>query len=148
MTWSFNNTPFTDIPDDSKAIGFVYLITNTSNGKRYIGKKNLYATQTRQKTVTLKSGTNKKKKIRSKVESDWRDYFGSSNDVKADLEMSGKEVFKREILRFCEAKGELSYYEAKYQFQYDVLLSPNEWYNNWISCRIQRVHLKNLITAA
>lgn len=144
MTWTHNNLPFEEIPDG--AIGFVYLITNTVNGKLYIGKKNFYAAHTTQKTVVVKStGLKKKKKIRGKKESDWKSYYGSSNDVKKDVDAIGTENFKREILRICTGKGELSYYEAKYQFEYDVLLKPDLYYNNWISCRVQRIHLKNLL---
>lgn len=146
MLWSYKNSTVTDIPDGD-AIGFVYLITNTQTGKRYIGKKNFYAAQTRIKTVVVKStGVKKKKKIRSKVESNWKDYYGSSEDVKRDVGLLGTEFFSREVLKLCYSKGELSYYEAKFQFEKDVLLDPEMWYNNWISVRVQRVHLKNLLT--
>lgn len=145
MTWTFNCTEFTEIPDGSTAIGFVYLITNTITGKQYIGKKSLYSNQSKVRTVILKTtGEKKKKKVRVKSESNWRDYYGSSDEVKKDIEAFGKEAFKREILRFCDSKGELSYFEAKYQFDYDVLLSPDKWYNGWISVKVHRAHLKSL----
>jgi len=146
MTWLFNNIEFNEIPEDSPAIGFVYLITNTSTGKMYIGKKNLYSTRSKIKTVTLKTtGEKKKKKVRVKSESDWRTYYGSSDDLRADVEKYGAETFKREILKFCNTKGEMSYYEAKFQFDRDVLLNPTLFYNRWISIKVHTAHLKTLI---
>ena len=144
MQWTYNNTPLTEIPES--AIGFVYLIINTLTGKKYIGKKLFYATKTKVKTITLKTtGVKKKKKIKESIESDWKDYYGSSDYLKADVIAQGSENFKREVLRLCYNKGELSYYEAKYQFECDVLIYPEIWYNSWISVRVQRAHIKNLV---
>ena len=140
MTWYFNNEPVEEI--DPKYVGFVYLITNLSTGKRYIGKKLAKFSKTTTKTVTLKNGTKKKKKIRSKTDSDWKTYWSSSKDVQADVKTLGEDKFKREILMFCLSKGTATYYEAKYQFQYEVLEKPDEWYNGQIQCRIHRSHLK------
>lgn len=146
MTWTLNDQLFDAIPDGCKAIGFVYCITNIDSDKRYIGKKNLYSTRTATKTVKLKTtGEKKKKRVRTKKESDWRDYYGSSEDLCADVTSLGKDKFKREILRLCESKGELSYYEAKYQFDYGVLLDPANFYNRWISVKVHTIHLKNLL---
>lgn len=143
-SWTYNDAILETIPDG--CIGFVYRITNTINGKLYIGKKNFWAAHTTQKTVTLKTtGEKKKKKIRSKKESDWKTYHGSSDDVKRDVELLGAESFKRDILRLCTSKAELSYYEAKFQFEEDVLLKPELYYNKWISAKIHGSHLKNLI---
>lgn len=142
--WIYNNQPIDEVPDGY--IGFVYRITNLESGKLYIGKKNFFSTQSKQKTVVLKTtGEKKKKKVRTTKESDWRSYYGSSDDVRKDVDALGEASFKREILRLCSSKGELSYYEAKYQFVDDVLLYPERYYNNWISVRVQRVHLKKLL---
>lgn len=146
MTWTHNEIIFDHIPDGFSAIGFVYMITNLTTGRRYIGKKNLYAAQTRIRTVTLKTtGVKKKKKVRSTVESNWKDYYGSSEELSNDVDVLGKHSFKREILRFCASKGELSYFEAKYQFDYDVLLNADLWYNSWVSVKVHRTHLKKVI---
>ena len=75
-----------------------------------------------------------------KVESDWKDYYGSNEELNHHVNIFGKDQFKREILRLCMSKGEMSYFEAKYQFQYDVLESE-QWYNSWISCKVHKKHL-------
>jgi len=126
--WFYNNEYFDTIGD---YIGFVYIITNQINNRKYIGKKNFYFSKTKQV---------KGKKKRFKVESDWLDYYGSSAELSADVEKYGKENFKREILRLCKSKGEFAYFEAKYQFDNKVLES-DEYYNSWISCRIHKKHL-------
>lgn len=115
--------------------GFVYLIENLKNGKKYIGRK--YLTKAGYKTVK-----GKRKKIR--VESDWGDYYGSSPSLKEDVEKFGKESFKRTILRLCKTRGECNYFETKYIFDNDAILDPN-YYNNWVSCKIQASHVKNLL---
>ena len=79
-------------------------------------------------------------KIRSKVDSDWADYFGSSIELNKDVESLGKENFRREILYFCQSKAECSYIEAREQFSRRVLEST-EYYNNNIMCRIHGSHI-------
>ena len=97
MTWFYNNHPVHEPPEG--AVGFVYMITCLTTGKRYIGKKLLQFSKTRTKTVTLKNGTKKKKKIRTKVDSDWNTYYGSSDSLTADIQSIGIENFRREIGR-------------------------------------------------
>jgi len=101
------------------------------NSRKYIGKKNFYFSKTKQV---------KGKKKRFKVESNWLDYYGSNKELAADVEKYGKEHFKREILMLCMSKGDFSYYEAKFQFDNNVLESP-DYYNSWIMCRIHKKHL-------
>ena len=125
-----------------RAIGFVYKIENLKTGKVYIGKKLLFFSKTSQKTVLLKNGTKKKKKIKSLVPSDWPTYWGSSEKVLADIAQYGVENFRREILFFCENKGSLSFYEAKIQFELGVLLHPDKFYNGIINCRVHASHIK------
>ena len=117
--------------------GFVYVITDLSNKKKYVGKK-LF--QSKRKLPPLKGKTRKRTKI---IESDWMDYFGSSEEVKLLVEEKGANNFKREILHLCNTKGEMSYLEAKEQFDRNVLLS-DEYYNGIINCKIHRTHVKNL----
>jgi len=126
--WLYNNVEFTDV---GEYVGFVYLITNLTNDRKYIGKKNFYFSKTR---------TVKGKRKRTKVESDWKDYYGSNKELQADVELLGKDLFKREILKLCKSKGEFGYYEAKYQFENNVLES-DKYYNTWIMVRVHKKHL-------
>ena len=137
--WQYEGAPVIEI--DPIYLGFVYIITQLSTGKQYIGKKKCLFKKTSIKTVTLKNGTKKKKKIRSLVSSDWSTYYGSSANLLTEIEKSGYNDFKREIIRFCRTETELSYYEAKYQFEYDVLLHPDKYFNEWIMVRTRRDHL-------
>ena len=138
--WIYNNQELTELPED--CVGFVYLITNLTNQRKYVGKKLAKFARTTTKTVTLKNGTKKKKKVRSKVDSDWLDYYGSSIELNKDVETLGKENFTREILYFCKSKAECSYIEAREQFSRRVL-ETTEYYNNNIMCRIHGSHILN-----
>jgi hypothetical protein len=136
--WTFNNQIVETLPDD--CVGFVYLITNLTNSRKYVGKKLAKFSKTSTKTVTLKNGTKKKKKVKSKIDSDWQEYYGSSIELNKDVEALGKENFTREILFFCKSKAECSYVEAREQFVRRVLEST-EYYNNNIMCRIHGSHI-------
>jgi hypothetical protein len=142
MTWIYKDLPVQDLPED--CVGFVYLITNNLSGKKYIGKKLAKFARTTYRTVKLKNGTKKKKKIRSKVDSDWREYWSSSDELKKDIASAGLENFTREILHFCKSKAECTYREAQEQFERKVLES-DEYYNGQISCRIHQSHIKGKI---
>lgn len=136
--WVYNKTEITELPED--CVGFVYLITNLTNNRKYVGKKLAKFSRTKYKTITLKNGTKKKKKIRDKIDSDWLEYYGSSNELNKDIESLGKDNFTREILFFCKSKAECSYIEAREQFTRRVLEST-EYYNNNIMCRIHGSHI-------
>jgi hypothetical protein len=140
MTWYYKGEPVEEI--DEKYVGFVYIITNTVSGKAYIGKKLSKFSKTNIKTVTLKNGNKKKKKIRSKIESDWKTYWSSSKEVIEDVKTLGFDRFTREILMFCLSKGTASYFEAKFQMQNEVLEHPDMWYNGIVNCRVHRSHIK------
>jgi hypothetical protein len=137
--WLFEGTEITDLPDDK--VGFVYLITNLVTGRSYIGKKLSKFSRVKYKVVLQKNGIKKRKKIRSKVDSDWQTYWSSSPEVQADVKALGEDKFKREILYFADSKGQLSYLEAREQFQRQVLENPDQWYNGIIQCRIHRSHV-------
>lgn len=143
MTWLYQGDPIEFLPED--CIGFVYLITNNKTNKKYIGKKLAKFSKTTQKTIKLKNGTKKKKKIRTKVDSDWRDYFGSSPELQKDVLLLGQENFTREILYYCHSKAECSYIEAREQFIRRVLES-DEYYNGIINCRIHGSHIKGKLS--
>jgi Putative endonuclease segE, GIY-YIG domain len=140
MTWLYQNQTINNLPED--CIGFVYIITNITSGRKYIGKKLAKFSKTTQKTVKLKNGTKKKKKIRSKIDSDWRDYYGSSPELTKDVESLGKDNFSREILYYCKSKAECSYIEAREQFSRRVLESK-DYYNGHIQVRVHGSHIIN-----
>ena len=125
--WLYRNEPFNTTPEEYQ--GFVYLIEEKDTGKKYIGKKFFW------KPKTLPITKTRKRRQRTKVESDWRDYFGSSKEVQQLVEQKGKSNYNRTILKLCRTKGECSYYEAKMQFEYDVLLR-DDFYNEFIGCKI------------
>ena len=138
--WTFNNKIVEELPED--CVGFVYLITNKATGRMYIGKKLAKFSKTTYKTVTQKNGIKKKKRIRSKIDSDWIEYYGSSIELNKDVEALGKDNFTREILFYCKSKAECSYVEAREQFGRKVLES-DEYYNGQISVRVHGSHIKN-----
>ena len=142
MTWLYQNTPVETLPDS--CVGFVYLITNNLTGRKYIGKKLAKFSKTTYRTVKQKNGIKKKKKIRSKVDSDWREYWSSSDELKKDIVSLGQDNFTREILFYCKSKSECTYIEARTQFERKVLES-DDYYNGQISCRIHQSHIKGKI---
>ena len=125
--WTYEGKTVDQLPNDCEA--FVYLITNKTSGKKYIGKKLAKFKTTK---PPLKG---KKNKRRGTKESDWREYWGSSDHLKADVEELGQENFTREILYFCPTRGVASYMEAKEQFDRNVLLS-DDYYNGIINVRV------------
>jgi len=138
--WLYNNEEITELPED--CVGFVYLITNLTSDRKYVGKKLSKFSKTTYKTVTLKNGTKKKKKIKSKVDSDWLEYYGSSIELNKDVELLGESNFRREILFFCKSKAECSYIEAREQFTRRVL-ETTDYYNGQISVRVHGSHILN-----
>ena len=139
MSWTYQNQVVDALPED--CVGFVYVITNVITGRRYIGKKLAKFSKTTYRTVRLKNGKKKRKKIRSKIDSDWQDYYGSSPELTRDVQQLGTENFAREILFFCQSKSECSYIEAREQFNHRVLES-DDWYNGHIRVRVHGSHIK------
>jgi hypothetical protein len=125
--WLYKNKTVTTLPDDCEA--FVYLITNNTNGKMYVGKKLAKFKTTK---PPLKG---KKNKRRGTKESDWQTYWGSNDHLKEDVESLGEDKFTREILYFCSSRGIASYLEAKEQFDRKVLLT-DDYYNGIINVRV------------
>jgi len=132
--WLYNNEIFDTTPDDYQ--GFVYIITELDTDKKYIGKKNFW------RPKILPKNSKRSRRQRTRVESDWREYYGSNKEVQLLVESKGRDNYKREILRLCKTKGQMSYYEAKLQFENDVLLS-DIYYNEFIGCKIHSRHLKD-----
>jgi hypothetical protein len=134
--WYYEGKEFTS-EDIGEYMGFVYIITDKTNEKKYVGKK-LF--KSKRRLPPLKGKTRRRTKV---VESDWQDYFGSSEEVKMLVEEHGRDNFHREILHLCNTKGVMSYLEAKEQFDRNVLLDDS-YYNGIIQCKIHRSHVKNL----
>lgn len=130
--WYYKGVEFTD-PGESQ--GFVYEITNIVSGRKYIGKKNFYATK---KLPPLKGKVNKRHK---RIETDWQDYYSSSTTVQSLVHTLGKAYFRRDIIKLCVNKTMMSYWETKIQFERNVLMN-DLYYNEFIGCRINRKGLR------
>lgn len=123
--WQLNE----DISVTSDFFGFIYEITNTVNGKKYIGKKQCHS---RLKRKPLKG---KKRNRIDYIDSDWREYTSSSNELNNDIKEFGKDKFIFKIIKICNSKWALAYYEIKEQIDKDVLLR-DDYYNGICNCRI------------
>ena len=135
MTWKLFNEVYNPDEDVLKEyVGFVYLITELDTNKKYVGKKFFWSTR---KLPPLKGAKRKRTVVK---QSDWQDYYGSSEHLKEAVEQKGVEAYHREILHLCKTKGECSYLEAKEQFDRDVLLR-DDYYNAFIGCKIHAKHL-------
>lgn len=132
MTWTHKGQVVESI-DITKYKAFVYLITNNITGQKYIGMK---------QTVFAKTRQVKGKKKRFSIESDWRDYWSSSEELKRDVVEYGGDNFTREILYFCPNKGTANYLEAREQFDQRVLEHPDKFYNGIINVRVHKCHIK------
>jgi len=138
--WDFDTltVPFDPVEHDiSKYHGFVYVIIEKATRKKYIGKKFFWNSKILPVTKT------RKRRQKTLVESDWMQYYGSSAEVQSLVEANGQDAYERIILRLCKSKGECSYYEAKLQFEHDVLLR-DDFFNEFIGCKIHSKHLKGL----
>jgi hypothetical protein len=122
--WLYKNKEINSIEDmPADTFGFVYLVTHTPSGKKYLGKKQLIANR----TLPPLKGQKKKRKIQK--ESDWKTYYGSQTEVKQLVkESKDKLEFVREIIIFTSTKKQLTYFETKLQFVNEVL--ENDEYLN------------------
>lgn len=134
--WIYRNKEINSINDfDTNIMGFVYVTTHIPSNKKYIGKKFLVFTRKQKlgkkelKIFEGQKGRPPKFKIVSK-ESDWKTYFGSNKQLTELLKKEDKKNFKREILHLCTSKKSLNYFETKYQFLYEVLQKPDEYFND------------------
>lgn len=132
--WIYQDRPIEEAPEEYQ--GFVYVIRNDLTGKLYVGKKNFIST-----TRVKQKGKTRRKVVRK--ESDWRNYYGSNDALKADVEQHGEDNFTREIIKLCRSKSEMSYFETKEIFERDALLKE-DYYNQWVSTRIHASTLRKM----
>ena len=130
--WLYKDREFTEDMIQSYT-GFVYIIKNLKTGRCYIGQKNLWSTKTR---------TVKGKKKRTKVISDYMNYWGSNEELKLHIQQIGIEHFTREIIHLCLNKGTQNYLELREQMDARVLEKQDEWYNGFVGGKIHRSHVK------
>jgi len=130
VPWIYKKKVLSEIPEGY--YGFVYIITNNTNNRLYIGRKFFYSSKTRQI---------KGKKKRYKVESDWKDYYGSNKSLQEDVQKLGYGAFHREILHLCKTKGTCNYYEAHEIFNRHAIIKEN-FYNEWIHVKVSKNHVK------
>jgi hypothetical protein len=131
MTWYYDGVPF---DDDGASFGFVYLIENLTNNRKYIGRK--YFSKAGYKQVN-----GKRKKVRKA--SDWENYYGSNETLKREVAELGEHNFRRTILHLCKTRSECSYWETFEIFSRHALLDES-FYNDWVSAKIRKAHLKNV----
>lgn len=131
--WYYNNKVL-ESEDVVDYVGMVYLLENTENGRKYVGKKFFH----RNKTYQVK-----KKKKKRRVESDWKDYYGSSKELLEDIEKVGKDKIKRTVLYLCKSKTQCTYYEMKAQVEREVLLSET-YYNGFVGGKVNGKFLEKL----
>lgn len=115
--------------------GYVYMTTNLEKGRRYIGKKAFHHTQNKKLSKkeiaalpTQRGRVPSKKKIIK--ESDWKTYYGSADETKQWAKTTPKDKLVRTVICLCKSSKELTYYETKYLFQYDVLADDKRWVNS------------------
>lgn len=133
MNWVYKNNELTDDMIPVKAQGFIYILTYTPTGQRYIGRKLLTKAHRRQQN---------KKIIRSRVESDWREYWSSSPEIKSMIEREGTDNFVREVLVFADTKGQLNYLEEKFLY-YVGALESERWLNSNIRSKMYKRNILN-----
>lgn len=137
--WIYNGKPFNE-EDIGNHIGFIYLITELDTNRLYIGQKVFF------NKVAKRPLKGKKNRRLSKKPSDWKDYYGSNDELKRQVELKGPLNYKREIIRLCKAKSEMNYWETYEIYNRHALLIPELYYNSWVSCKVNRNQIKALIT--
>lgn len=134
--WEYNGSIFEEEMIGNH-IGFVYLIVEKDTNKKYVGQKIFF------NKVAKKPLKGKKNRRISKKPSDWMDYYGSNEELKLRVEEQGSENYHREIIRLCKSKAEMNYHELHEIIVRGALLT-DDYYNAWVSCRINKNQLKSI----
>lgn len=130
LPWIYQGASFEEVPKG--IVSFVYLLTDTITGKKYIGKKSF---------VTVSTEMVKGRRKHTRRESDWKKYYSSNLDIMALVKGGNHARFTREILHLCKTKGTASYLEAKEIFARGAL-ETDEYYNYFLEIRVNGGHLK------
>lgn len=138
MTWRYRGRVFREADIPEGIVGFVYQIECVPTGRRYFGQKKFT------KAIIRKPLKGKKRRRRSRVSSNWLDYWGSSQELQDDVARLGTKKFRRSILYLCKSKGEMNYRELCKQIEHHVLLHPDKFYNSYAGTRIHASHLRHL----
>lgn len=140
--WEFNGVKITDeLFEEYRAkgvIGFIYRITNLTNGRKYIGKK-----QWIQK-VRLKPLKGQTKYRHVEKVNDWKTYCGQNQELQDEVASLGEDKFRREIIKFCFQKQECNYEETRYIMEERALFS-DVYYNSWFQCKITKKHVQSAL---
>ncbi len=134
--WTYENKTLENIPEGY--VGFIYQITNKTTKKMYIGKKVFENKKTKYRK--------NKRNVHYTVESNWKEYTGSNKTLNDEIIECGIENYEFKILYLCKSRGEMTYLESREIFIRDALLYPDQYYNEWVSCKVTRNHLKKLIS--
>jgi hypothetical protein len=137
MSWLYKGIELTDemIPDN--AAGFIYIIRYTPTNQKYIGRKLLTKAHRRQKNNKI---------VRTRVESDWREYWSSSPEVKRLVSEEGTDKFVREILIFADNRAKLNYLEEKFLYSVGAL-ETEDWLNSNIRSKVYKRNILNKLDA-
>ena len=135
--WTYRGKPFSLDELAPNIIGFIYQIICLDTNRSYFGQKRLTKARVRK---PLKG---KKRRRRSRIQSDWETYWGSNKELQGDVAKLGPQKFSRSILFLCRSKAEMNYRELKQCMDLNVLLYPDKYYNSYVGTRISRAQLKN-----
>ena len=130
----------------SNCVGFIYKITNIKTGKFYIGRKSLFSNTKKKLTkaeLALQTGPGRKPTSKRVIaETNWTDYWASNKILLQEIKENGVGDLRKEILKFCFNKKQLSYYEMHFQCVHEVLLTDKS-YNDHIASKYFRKDLVN-----
>jgi len=141
IPWTHKGKEITDLSQTPEgSIGFIYRVTNLTNGKYYLGRKNMASYSKKRLTAKEKllPGNSRKTFKREVKESPWKNYCGSSKSLLEDLKNGA--LYEKEILLYCFTKAEMTYEESSAIICSGALMDHNS-YNFWVSCKVYKKHL-------
>lgn len=141
--WLYKDKQINELSDipEPQPFGFIYEVTHTPTGRKYLGKKQLISVQNKplgkkELAALIDKRASKKKQVIK--ESDWKTYYGSNPEIKSLIKEGKQLEFRREILMFVPTKKLLTYYENKFLFINEVI----EPHTNYINDNIEGRYFK------